>query len=54
MQNFSEKELETLKIEKDKLVENRYILAFRLFTRALISYNMFVKIDTMSHLKFPG
>ena len=37
-----------------KMAEDQYILAFRQYTRAIISFNLFVKIDEESHNRFYG
>ena len=35
-----------------KMTEDQYILAFRQYTRAIISFNYFVKMDEESHHKY--
>ena len=35
-----------------KMTEDTYILAFRQYTRAIISFNFFVKMDEESHHKY--
>jgi hypothetical protein len=34
------------------MLEDKYILAFRQYTRAIVSYNFFVKMDGDSHHKY--
>lgn len=35
-----------------KLIEDKYFLAFRQYTRAIVSYNLFVTMDIESRAKF--
>ena len=37
-----------------RMAEDQYILAFRQYTRAIISFNLFVKMDEESHTKYYG
>jgi len=34
------------------MLESKFILAFRQYTRAIVSYNFFVKMESESHHKY--